>query len=99
MLIDPDNLNMRYNFACVLATRLGDPKGALSFIDRILAVGSPAHIRVVQTDPDLDSLRGHPRFQEMLARAEARLGMAAAPADAAGAAPATPAASSAPLRS
>jgi adenylate cyclase len=76
MLIDPDNMIMRYNFACVLATRLNDPKGALNLLERVLAVGPPAQVRLVQTDPDLDPLRDHPRFQQMLARAKTRVGIA-----------------------
>ena len=41
-------------------------------------------VRTAATDPDLAGLRGDPRFQAMLAAAEARLA-AAKPADGAGA--------------
>ena len=32
LLIDPDNLNMRYNFACVLAGHLGDKDAAIKML-------------------------------------------------------------------
>ena len=32
LLIDPDNMLMRYNFACTLATALGDPDAALEML-------------------------------------------------------------------
>jgi adenylate cyclase len=73
LLIDPDNLNMRYNFACALTTQLKDADGALELLgpvfDRI-AVGLLNHAK---TDPDLDPLRDDPRFQAMIAAAETRL--------------------------
>ncbi len=36
LLIDPDNLLMRYNFACALATSLGDPEAALDMLGPVL---------------------------------------------------------------
>jgi adenylate cyclase len=73
LLIDPDNLNMRYNFACALTTQLKDVDGALELLgpvfDRI-AVGLLNHAKA---DPDIDPLRDDPRFQAMIAAAEARL--------------------------
>ena len=38
LLIDPDNLNMRYNFACVLAGHLGDKEGAIKMLQSTLAL-------------------------------------------------------------
>src|SRR5207237_6200239 len=32
LLVDPDNLNMRYNFACVLASYAGDTEGAIRLL-------------------------------------------------------------------
>ena len=37
LLIDPDNLNMRYNFACVLAAHLGDKEGAIRMLQSTLS--------------------------------------------------------------
>ena len=95
MLIDPDNLNMRYNFACVLSAHLRDSDGALKLLERTLGSGGEMTLRMAETDPDFDALRDDPRFQQMLERARKRLGLAEAGTQAAAGAepPATPAAS------
>ena len=74
-LIDPDNLGMRYNFACALAAFVGDKEGALRHLERSLATAGAFHLSLVEADPDLDSLHDDPRFQEALARARERLGI------------------------
>ena len=84
LLIDPDNLLMRYNFACALARSLGDPDAALGMLGPVLERDTGRVVTSAPTDPDLAGLRGDPRFQAMLAAAEARLA-AARPADGAGA--------------
>jgi adenylate cyclase len=76
MLIDPDNLNIRYNFACVLAAHLGDKEGALKLLDRTLSVSTPMELRMAETDPDFESLRDMPGFQKMIARERKRHGLA-----------------------
>jgi len=73
MLIDPDNLNMRYNFACVLAAHLGDREGALRLLERILAAANGIAVRAAQNDPDLVSVRDDLRFEKALAAAKERL--------------------------
>jgi adenylate cyclase len=76
MLVDPDNLNMRYNFACILAAYIDDREGALKLLARTFATASgPQAVRAAQTDPDLDPLRDDPRFQKMMADAVKRLGI------------------------
>jgi adenylate cyclase len=75
LLFDPENWTMRYNFVCALAINAHDLEGALAmlgpcFDDRQLAHGRLRHARI---DPDLDPLRDDPRFQAMIAGAEARL--------------------------
>jgi len=72
-LIDPDNLNMRYNFACVLATHLDDQEGALKLLERCLSLGGDLMLRHAETDPDFDPLRDNPRFQHMIDAARSRL--------------------------
>jgi adenylate cyclase len=73
MLIDPDNLTMRYNFACVLAAHLHDKEGALKLLERTLSVAGEMELRMAETDPDFKSLRDDERFQQILNRAAIRL--------------------------
>jgi adenylate cyclase len=75
LLVDPDNLSMRYNFACALAAFIGDKQGALRHLERSLATAGAFHLSLVETDPDLDSLRDEPQFKEALSRARKRLGI------------------------
>ena len=75
ILIDPDNLTMRYNFACVLAGHLGDKPGAMGLLERALSHGGETLVDAAATDPDLDSLREEPRFEAVLTRARKRLGI------------------------
>ena len=75
MLIDPDNLNMRYNFACVLATYVGDKEEALRLLEPTLAQSGPMLFKIVETDPDFDCLRDNPRFRKMMARERKRHGL------------------------
>ena len=75
MLIDPDNLRMKYNFACVLATYVGDKDEAVRLLDPTLALSGESLLKVVQTDPDFDCLRDDPRYQRIIARERKRHGM------------------------
>jgi adenylate cyclase len=73
LLVDPDNLNMRYNFACILAVT-GDKEAALKMLESSLSACAEYQLRIVENDPDLDSLRDDPRFDALIARAAKRLG-------------------------
>ena len=67
---------MRYNVACTLALKLRDVDGALETLAPYLAkVTSATRIRHAEADPDLDPIRGEPRFTKMLSAAKQRLGM------------------------
>jgi adenylate cyclase len=76
LMIDPDNINMRYNFACALCAFAHEADAALALLGKTfekMPIGFLTHAKV---DPDLDPLRGDPRFQAMIAAAEARLAAA-----------------------
>jgi adenylate cyclase len=74
LLIDPDNINMRYNFACVLSG-LGDKEAALKMLQPTLARAGEYQVRITETDTDFDPIRDDPRFKAMIADAKKRLGM------------------------
>jgi adenylate cyclase len=74
LLVDPDNLQMRYNFACTLCAHLQDPDGAIELLTSVLTK-DPGGVNLEQarTDPDFDPIRQDPRFQALMAETEARL--------------------------
>jgi adenylate cyclase len=72
LLIDPDNIKSRFNFACALV-RLQDNDAALELLQPVfekMAIGLLNHAKA---DPDLDPIRGHPRFKGLVESAERRL--------------------------
>jgi adenylate cyclase len=77
LLIDPDNLNMRYNFACALARDFGDREGALRMLESSLS-RLKGTIGNAEFDPDLEAIRDDPRFKKIIADAKKRLGIATA---------------------
>lgn len=76
LLLDPDNLNMRYNLACTIIRQIGDLEEAVNvmqpFFERL---NSTTLMRHLEVDPDLDPIRDDPRFKQMLAAARTRIGM------------------------
>jgi adenylate cyclase len=76
LLLEPDNLMMRYNLACALAAHLKDNDRAIDVLQAYFeGMPSPTPIKHLGVDPDLDCVRDDPRFKEMLASAMQRLGM------------------------
>ena len=73
LLIDPDDWNMRYNFACVLVIHLDEPDAALDVLGPVLENVAASFLSHIKVDPDFLRLRDNPRFKAMIAAAEARL--------------------------
>jgi len=79
LVLDPDNLVMRYNTACALIRYLGSPEDALDTLDPFFqTVTSTTWIWHAEADPDFHKIHEHPRFKAMIASAKKRLGMAEA---------------------
>jgi adenylate cyclase len=76
LVVDPDNFGMRYNFACGLCVYLHDKDAALDMLEPLFPRISGDLLRYLQADPDFDSLHDDPRYQALVAAAEARLAAA-----------------------
>jgi len=78
LLIDPDNMNARYNFACCLASfsTERDIDAALKMLGPVFETLAAGFLNHAKADPDLDPLRADPRFIAMVAAAEERLAAA-----------------------
>jgi adenylate cyclase len=74
LLIEPDNLSRRYNFACALTIYLNDTDSAIEFLGPVFAKMGAGFLNHAKADPDLVPLRDDPRFRAMVAAAEERLG-------------------------
>jgi adenylate cyclase len=73
MLLDPDNLYMRYNLAWPLIAFFDDKEAALEMLEPALAKAGRNLISLAAADRNLDTLRDDPRFQRMLDAAKARV--------------------------
>jgi adenylate cyclase len=73
LLIDPDNWNMRYNFACALLIHLNETDASLDMLGPVLEHVALGFLNHAKSDPDFRSVHDHPRFKTMIAAAEARL--------------------------
>ena len=79
LLLDPDNLNMRYNLACTIIRQIGDLDEAVNVMQPFFErMNSTTLMRHLEVDPDLDPIREDPRFKEMLGIARTRLGISEA---------------------
>ena len=75
ILLDPDNLYMRYNLAWPLIAFFKDYDTAIDLLGPAMAKGGGNLISLAAADPNLDPIRDDPRFREMLAAAKARVGL------------------------
>jgi len=79
LLIDPDNMAARYNFACTLTSFMKPPDvgAALELLGPVFDTMAVDWLKHAKADPDLDPLREDSRFRAMIAAAEKRLAAAA----------------------
>jgi adenylate cyclase len=80
LLLDPDNYFMRFNLAVNLVLFFKDREAAIEALESALAKGGPNVVTLIANDPNLDSIRDDPRFQQMLSLAKERVGLVTAPA-------------------
>ena len=76
MTVDPGNVSMLYNLGCACIVLADNVDGALDMFEKFFEqVVGTALLKHLQADPDLDRLRDNPRFKQMLAAAQARIGV------------------------
>jgi adenylate cyclase len=73
VLMDPENLGMRYNLACDLIVSARDFDMALEMLRPVCRSGGREQLAWLRSDPDMDPLRDDPRFRSMIEEAERRL--------------------------
>jgi serine/threonine protein kinase/Flp pilus assembly protein TadD len=69
LAINPSDATVLYNVACMYATS-GEAEEAITLLERAVASGF-GHWNWIENDSDLESLRGHPRFQALREKLEA----------------------------
>jgi adenylate cyclase len=74
LLIEPDNLNMRYNFACALCLGPNGAEAAIEMMTPVLATTTLMWLNHIKIDPDLAIIADDPRFRTLISAAEGRLG-------------------------
>jgi adenylate cyclase len=75
LLVDPDNLQMRYNLAWGVNKVFGDPQRAIDMLEPVMTHAGANIIRLAANDPNLDNLRGDARFEAMMQHAKERVGL------------------------
>jgi adenylate cyclase len=79
LLVDPDNLQMRYNLAWGLNKVFNDQEAALEMLGPVMAHAGANIIRLAANDPNLDNLRADHRFETMMEAAKNRVGLSDMP--------------------
>ena len=64
--IDPDDPISVYNIACVYS-HLGDSEAAFDLLERVIRNGRQFWRDWIENDSDLDGLRSHPRYEQLVA--------------------------------
>jgi len=77
LLLDPDNMYMRYNLAWPALAFFKDTELALQLLEPALEKGGRTLVSLASADRNLDVLRDDPRFDRMLSEAKRRVGVVA----------------------
>jgi adenylate cyclase len=70
-LVDPDNMNLKYNLACAMSV-LGELEVAIAMLADVAERAETGMLSWMQSDSDLDAVRADPRFETMIEKAKAR---------------------------
>jgi len=73
LLLDPNNLFVRYTLAWILLATVNDRDAAIELLEPYLETARQAQIWIAANDPNLDSLRDDQRFQPALESAIKRV--------------------------
>ena len=71
MEIDPDDHLAKYNGACFLL-QIGETERAFNVLDICMPHLGRAQLDWMRRDPDLDSVRDHPRYLALIQREQQR---------------------------
>ena len=63
--IDPDDVQAQYNVACAWSL-LGEPDRALDMLESWAKRGGVLARNWLESDPDLNPIRGHPRYKDLI---------------------------------
>ncbi len=72
LLLDPDNINLRFNLACNMVS-LREMDKAIELLETLFARALRQNLNWFAADTTLDPIRDDPRYKALLAQAEARL--------------------------
>ena len=72
LLLDPENINLRYNIACSMVG-LGEMDKAIELLKPAFESAKAQSIRWFETDSSLDKIREDPRYKALVEQANARL--------------------------
>jgi len=72
LMFDPGNFTASYNFACALI-RLGAFDEAIDLLRKTVSIFTRNSFDWMKADPDLNPVRGHPRYIAFVAELEAKL--------------------------
>lgn len=75
LLIAPENIDIRYNFACTLLGNPATVEQGLDQLEFVLRRSTGSIIRRIDIDSDLDPVRDHPRFKKIREAALERIKM------------------------